>query len=91
MTAPHRMIIPNAEKIFPTPAMTPRRVASKVIPARSPNRIEPPISVKNAEILNRILITVIRARVIANATRVSINYSRMLIKNRLGYAKPGKD
>ncbi len=53
--------------------MTPRSVASSVSPARSPNRIEPPIRVKNGEILNRILITVISARVIANAMRVSIN------------------
>jgi hypothetical protein len=72
MTAPHRMIRPNAEKIFPIPATTPKSVVSSVSPARSPNRIEPPIRVKNGEILNRILITVISARVIANAMRVSI-------------------
>jgi hypothetical protein len=43
--------------------------------------------VKNGEILNRILITVISARVITNAMRVSILLFLQLIKNRLGYAK----
>src|SRR5512136_2578035 len=79
------MMIPNAEKTFPMPAMTPCIVASRVSPPSRPKRTEPPISVKNGETLYRILTTVISAMVMTNAMSRSIELVFLHAgKNKLG-------
>nr|WP_319580996.1 hypothetical protein [uncultured Methanospirillum sp.] len=80
MTAPQRMMIPNAENTFPIPAMIPCMVASGDIPASRPNKTAPPIRVKNGEIRYHILTIVISARVMTNAMRGSMFYSGCMQK-----------